>query len=300
MFANFRFECMQFQGEFFQAIYHVLMSDHPRAVHDVYQLYATFSDAVWPMEDPILLRHLAIPQVRYALLSYLVRSYTPSSEMFIEPLIRVSLDYPTLAGLVLCRILSKNPHFGEHFLCDNMQYLHNMHLLVSARLLFLLGSSQTVRIVLAKQVAVFTFLAALIRSHPNLMAAVGKLIGKFPPSAEVAALLATGGLLQTMDEIALRTQVDLATACGLAIVHANYDRFVLPPDYEAIIPWLQAGMWPQSPFTGFAIAGLCSLCVHADAQRVMINRGVVATLQAGDVSQYQDYANVILAHCAGR
>jgi hypothetical protein len=297
MFTTFRIECMQLQGVFFQAIYHVLITDHARAVHDVYQLYSSFFDVEWPMEDSILLRHLEIPGVPYALLSYLIRSYTPTSPTFIHPLIRCSGEYPALAGLLLCRILSAHPEFANEFLFENMKYLQGMHVLVSARLLFLLGSGAPVRAALAQQPSVYEFLSSLVTKYAEMLEGAATLVAKFPGDAEVAARLVDTGLLSTLDEVAFRNSGDAAGAYNVVIVHAKFDQFALPRDYEALVPWLQSMIWSSAAMTGAAIAALCFLSMHADAQRVMIENGVPATLMGGDTSQYQQYASIVMQNC---
>jgi serine/threonine protein kinase len=300
MFKSFPAQCTQLETEFARAIYQVLLTDHPRAVHDVYRLYTTFPDAGWSMEDAILLRHLELPQTQYALLSYLIRSYTPTSESFVGPLIKISAEYPALVGIVLCRMLSKSHHLAKNFLYNNMRYLQNMHILVSARLLFFIGSDQEVRAVLAQHYSVYTFLAALVSRIHETIRGAAILIGKFGASREVAEMTANSGLLKAMDDLVFGGPFDEATVYAVMEVHSKFDGFVLPSDYDAVIQWLQKKLWPQSALTGLAIATLCGLSNHAEAKKALLDKNILATLNAGDTAQYLENTQVILKNLRPR
>jgi hypothetical protein len=68
MFCSHCEICRENSEAFRQAIYHVLATNNPQAVHDVYALYSLFYTDDWPIEDNLLLAHLQIPQVQYVLL----------------------------------------------------------------------------------------------------------------------------------------------------------------------------------------------------------------------------------------
>jgi hypothetical protein len=297
MFNNFRSECLEFQPQFFHAIHHILMTDHPRAVRDIYQLYATFGDVTWEMEDSILLRHLAIPTVCYALLSYLIRSYTPSTQIFIVPIIKLTVKLPTLAGLLLCRIISKNPHFAQDFVYDKMQYLQNLNVLVAGRLLFFVGSSQTILASLAPYRIVYKVLMTLVSKNPETLKGVATLIGRFPRVKAMRLMLINSGLLQAVDKVAFKNPEDLEGGVAVVEIHSVFDRFGLPNDYEAVIQWMQERMWSLAAFSRFAIMALSFLSKHEEAKKVMIEKNVVATVRDGDTTEYQEYVEVILKNC---
>jgi hypothetical protein len=279
----------------------VLQSDQPRAIHDLYQLYGTFPDIGWPMDNAILLKHLEIPSVRYVVLSYLVRCYTPNLEEFVEPLLRASADLPALAGLLLCRILLNSPQFAKAYLADNLKWLWNMHVLVSARLLFMLGLSAPIRPILRQYPNVYSFFAGLVTHYPETLAIVGTLLVKFSIDAELTPLLASTGLLEAMDRAAFSRPDDADGAVVVAAVHSYAGRFLVPADYAALVPWLQARLWQLSPqFTQFAFAALSTLSVHPEVARVIYEKGVVATMESGDYTPFAAYLQAVVGNCTPR
>jgi hypothetical protein len=107
-------------------------------------------------------------------------------------------------------------------------------------------------------------------------------------------MLIKSGLLQVMDNVVFKNSGDSAASYAVVVVHSKFDGFGLPSDYEAVIRWLQEKVWPQSAFTGLAIATLRFLSEYPEAKKVMMERNVLASLQVGDTTQYQEYAQVIV------
>jgi hypothetical protein len=176
MYTNHEGECRQIFESFCRAVYYVLVSNSPRAIHTVYTMYATFFRGVdWPMDDPVLLGHIGIPQVRYVLLSYLVRSYTPQKPDFVEPLLKIVGDYPALAGLVLCR-MAKLPGNHKAFLVDNMNWLKQVQPLVGIRLLFLVAGTPGFRTAFSQFLTVYTFLSGFVTRYPGMLLGVATLV----------------------------------------------------------------------------------------------------------------------------
>jgi serine/threonine protein kinase len=301
VFTQSKDACLQFGDALSKAILCVLASDQPRAIHDVYHLYAMFPDIRWPMDNATLAKHLEIPAVRYPMLSYLVRCYTPNLENFVEPLLRISADFPALAGLLLCRILLSYPQFAKAYLADNLKWLWNMHVLVSARLLFMLGLSDPIRPVLRQYPNVYSFLAGLVTHYPETLRMIGTLLVKFTIDAELTALIANSRLLEAMDVAAFSRPDDKDGAVAVAAVHAYSGRFHLPLDYAALIEWLQTRLWGVSPqFTQFAFATLSSLSYHAEAAKVILDKGVIATMRSGDAAPFAAYLQAVAGNCQTR
>jgi hypothetical protein len=256
-------------------------------------MYATFSHSVeWPMDDRILLGHIDIPQVRYALLSYLVHSYTPQKLEFVEPLLRIAGGYPALAGLVLCR-MAKLPANHRAFLIDNMSWLKQIQPFIGIRLLFLVDGTSTVRTAFSQFLTVYTFLADFATKYPDMLLGVTTLVVKFPACAEVAGLLGTSGLLETLDRIGLAGGI-----IQLLAIHAYFDKFVMPRDFEVVLNGILPRLWPTQQFTQFSFAVICTFSVHADGQRALAERNIQAVLTAGDYGPYQNYLQAIVQNCS--
>jgi hypothetical protein len=296
MFANHKLECTQFTESLHVAIYYSLIANNPRAAHDIYIMYAKFSDVEWPMNDHILLAHLEIPQVRYALLSYLVRSYTPASPDFVEPLLKVVGEYPSLAGIVLCR-MAKDPANARQFIVDDMAWLRGIHPLIGCRILFLIAMVPAVRASLAQILGVYTFLSSVASAHPELLLGVASLIAKFPICPEVANLLISSGLLEIVDQVGFGEGPGARAAMEILAIHAYFDKFALPRDFEAVIKFVEAKLWSTQTFTQYGFPVLYALSVHTDAQRVMADMNIAAALKAGDSSAYTRYIQAIEANC---
>jgi hypothetical protein len=231
------------------------------------------------------------------LLSYLVRSYTPQKPEFVEPLLKIAGDYPALAGLVLCR-MAKLPANHRSFLVDNMSWLKQIQPFLGIRLLFLVAGTSAVRTAFSQFLTVYIFLADFARKYPDMLLGVATLVVKFPACAEVAGLLGTSGLLETLDRIGFAEGAPADGIIQLLSIHAYFDKFVMPRDFEVVLNGIIPRLWSTPQFTQFAFAVICTFSVHANGQKALIERNIQAVLTAGDYGPYQNYLQAIVQNCS--
>jgi hypothetical protein len=298
MFIAHRQVCREFLPSFFTAIYWTLMSGHPRAVHDVYLLYSLYYDCDWPMEDPILLEHLEIPEVRYALLSYLVRAYTPESPDFVQPLLRIAPDYQ-MAGIVLCRMLKDTPALAPHFIFNSMGYLLGIDYLIAIRLLCLLCANPSVRVLISQFFDVYRFLAKFVRHCPDSVIDICGLICKFPITPGTALMLVRSGLLEKLD-VAGFSRGKVAEVWSVLVVHASFDKFALPRDFRDLIEYLKSAVWATRELSQYALATLYSLTSHREAQLAIVELGLIEVLESGKRDTLASFVEAIITNCTAK
>jgi serine/threonine protein kinase len=295
MFATHQAVCTEMLESFFQAIYYSLISNHPRAVHDVYMLYCIYYNIDWPMEDQILLTHLEIPQVRYAVLSYLIRSYTPETAEFVAPLISIAGTYQ-MAALILCRIAKKAPQLAAGFVHQDMSYLRALPPPIAFRILLLICQAERVRAKVSQFLNVFVFLADLAAGYPDLAHGICGLICRFVACAEVANLLVQSGFLEKIDRVVFPRGHPSELRDVLA-VHANFDKFACPRDAPELVRFLQIEMWANQTLTQYCFAALYAVSFHEVAQAAIREFGVIQTMEAGNQQPFLAYVQGVVQNC---
>jgi hypothetical protein len=294
MFSKHKAECVKKWDVFLQGVYHALMSNHPRAVHDIYMMYSHFHTERWPMDDRILLAHMEIPQVQYALLSYLVRSYTPKTGTFVQPLARAAFK-SEIAAYILCR-MAKNQATAQYFVFDNMSYLRQIKPPFGIRILMLISLVAQVRTAISTCLNVYTFLLEFLTRTPTALQDIAILVQKFTSCAEVANLLVSSGLFEMIDRIGFASdQTNLAITLSLL---ATFAPFALPRDYQQLIPYIQRSLWIDPTITTYALAALYALSAHQEGKLVIIQMGILNTINVQLPEQQMSYARAIIANCS--
>jgi len=171
-----------------QTIYYSLISKHSKAVHDVYMPYCAYYKVDWPMNNQILLTHLEIPQVQYALLSCLIRSYTLETPEFIHPFPRIASEHQ-MARLILCRMAKSSPSCIPSLIYKRMAYLTQLSRLIVSRILFLIYQDPRVWLEISQFLNVYIFMTEFIEEFPHLVISIGELVCKFSVCMKVASLL---------------------------------------------------------------------------------------------------------------
>jgi hypothetical protein len=294
MFSKRKEECVKLWAAFLQGVYYALMSNHPRAVHDVYLMYSHFYGERWPMDDHILLAHMEIPQVRYALLSYLVRCYTPETGAFVQPLIRAAAT-SEIAAYILCR-MAKNQANAQHFIYDNMGYLRQMNPTFAIRILMLISLVGQVRTALSTCLSVHTFLMEFLTRVPVALDDICTLLQKFPACPEVANLLISSGLLEITNRIGFAgDNTKLAIALSL---QARFAQYALPRDYQQVVACIQQCIWRDQTVTTYSLAALYALTAHQEAKWMIIQQGLLAVINVQLPEQQMGYVRAIMANCS--
>jgi hypothetical protein len=228
MFITHPDVCRSLEESFLFGLIFSLLSNHPRAVRSVYLLYSLSDDIVWPIEDSPLLEHLKIREVRYAVLSYLIRKYTPNSRKFVRPLLRISGEYQ-MAGIVLCRMLKNEPSLGRKFIFNSMSYLLEMDPRIAIRLLCLLCINQEGRVIISRFSAIYSLLAEYVKLFPQWAVDISGILCKFPVNADCAWMIVRSGLLEQLNVAAFSRGIR-STIPHVLAVHAMFDQYALPRD----------------------------------------------------------------------
>ena len=287
--------CAMYQNAFNQAVSHVLQSNVPRAIHDIYMLYAHYCHVSWPMNEEYLLAHLSMPGVRYAALSYMVRCYTPRSARFIPILASLAGQF-TLAGIILCR-MAQTPELGASFDARVLEYVAAMPKLTGARLIFSLARYPNVIAAIGQSQSLQNYLTQLVTENPAYASGVIGLVQKFPVTYEVNQLLRSTGLLMAIDNVTLEAEntIDLMRLMG---VHAFHDGMSLPSNYHKVISVCDHSMWKGSrDLTTCAFAVLYPMSTHAEAQKYMKKRHVLKHMLKGDPMPFMNYIGAIYTAC---
>lgn len=287
--------CMMYKEGFNQAISYVLVSNIPRAIHDIYMLYSHYFRVPWPINDDYLLLHLSMPGVRYSALSYMVRCPTPINVRFIPVLAQLSREF-TMAGVLLCRI----SQLGDRIVgldVSILEYICLMPKVTGARAIFGFCQSVPISSLIGSSNRLQTYLRELVEENESYAPGVAALVKQFPVTPEVNSHLRSSGLLSTLDSIILNSSPSL-DVMRLLSIHAFHDGLSLPENYSSLVGFYDRYMWGESSDMSLCVfAALYSLSVHRDAQRSMTESGLLQRMLCGDYMTYLNYIGAIFTAC---
>jgi hypothetical protein len=138
--------------------------------------------------------HLQKLQVRFAVLSYFLRAYTPDSPEFVRP--RLHMAHNSQMGVLLYRMLRTTPTLAPQFLSGSLSSLLPISPMIASPILFLLCREEAMLAMVSQFTAVYYFLAEFLRVYPEFIVGVSGLICKFSITDATARLLVRSRLLE--------------------------------------------------------------------------------------------------------